>query len=246
MGQTFVHQWSKTNSDSIWNDSNNDDLDVFLTFCHWWSIMVVSSLWSWKQTAVKKRLMWKDDRRPRKVLWNEWSRFSSWRSELIESIALESRVSINARTVCLGSLMLLDRDKRRQESLCWFCMMTMEDPIGLEWRPNIWLKIGSNPMKIVHIRQIWVHGTCFYSRKWKIICDELNLTRTNKCCHRCRIELSVSLMRTVSMIGFLECKSALIEVERSLRKINWHCYRNIFCKDWRKNFPSVPCINDER
>ena len=132
----FIHQWSKTNPNSIWNDSNNDDLDVFLTSSlvinhDCFIIMIV------KANSSEKRLMWKDDRRPRKVLWNEWSQFSSWRSELIESIPLESRVSINARTVCLGSLMLLDRDKRTQESVCWFCMMTMEEPIGLEWRPNI-------------------------------------------------------------------------------------------------------------
>ena len=100
--------------------------------CHWWSIMIVSSLWSWKQTGSDKRLVWKDDRPPAKVLGNEWSRFSSRRSELIESIPLESRVSINVRTVCLGSLMLLDRDDKRQESVCWFCMMTIEEPIGLE------------------------------------------------------------------------------------------------------------------
>ena len=89
----------------------------------------------WKNVWCEKMIVVRQ-----KVLGNEWSRFSSWRSELIESIPLESRVSINARTVCLGSLMLLDRDERRQESVCWFCMMTMEDPIGLKWRPNIWLK----------------------------------------------------------------------------------------------------------
>ena len=236
-----------------WNDSNKDDLDVFLiswlVMNHGFIIvMILKPNSSQKRLDVKRWSSSDKSSNETKVLGNEWSQFSSWSptwsSQLHWNLVPQSVHDHMSRTACLRSLMLLHRDERRQDSVGWFCMMTMHDPIGLGWRPNIWLKIGSNRIKIPHIRQIWVPVTSFYSRNWKISCKEFNLTTTRK--YWKQLDLATGCLTKENFQNcFNDCFSRMqkcIDVdEEYFEKINWQWYLNIFCEGWRKNFPNAPC-----
>ena len=234
-----------------WNDSNKDDLGVFLTSLlvmdHSFIIMILKPN-SGQKCGCQKMILVRQKFEETKVLGNEWSQFSSWSpawsSQLHWNLVPQSVHDHMSRTACL---VVFDAVAQRREKTGLRGLILHDDNarshrawMTIEYLAENRVKSYQNPSYLPDL------SLCnfFLFQKLKNKLREIQFNNDEE-----MLEALDHAIGCLTKEDFQNCFSdwfsrmqKCIDVGREyFEKINWHWYLNIFCKSWRKNFPSAPC-----
>ena len=176
---------------------------------------------------------------------------------LIESIALRSGASISARsyvTSCLLGVFDTAAQRRDKTGLCGLVLHDDNARLHRAWVTTEYLTEN----------RIESYQNAPYSPDLSL-CDSFLFSKVKKQLRGIQFNFNEEMLealdptiRCLTKEDFQDCfddwlsrmQNCIDVAEEDFEKISWHWYLNIFCKGWRKNFPTVPCISllggDER